>query len=178
MKHAALAIILLLAFCLVKSTYGQHKEQTGIIEKNLPAYLKDRGTGMPTSFFGTYIRKNEWLVYPFFEYYLDNNKEYNPAELGYTSDIDFRGRYRATEELIYIGYGISDRCNFELEAATIQAKQYKSLLDNSAMPAVVEESGFGDVQTQLNYRWQKETQKKPELFSYLEINYPFQKTES
>ena len=34
---------------------------------------RDRGTGQPTSMFGTYVRRRELLVYPFFEYYLDND---------------------------------------------------------------------------------------------------------
>jgi hypothetical protein len=33
-----------------------------------PTYLEDRGTGIPTSMFGTYVRRGELLVYPFFEY--------------------------------------------------------------------------------------------------------------
>lgn len=39
--------------------------------EDLPFYLKDRGTGIPTSMFGTYVRKEEVLVYPFYEYYYD-----------------------------------------------------------------------------------------------------------
>jgi hypothetical protein len=50
-----------------------------------------RGSGQPTSMFGTYIRKGELLIYPFFEYYRDHNFEYKPAELGYGLDRDFRG---------------------------------------------------------------------------------------
>jgi hypothetical protein len=33
-----------------------------------PEWLRDRGEGLPTSMFGTYIRKGEFLLYPFFEY--------------------------------------------------------------------------------------------------------------
>ncbi|MGE5860715.1 MAG: hypothetical protein ACM34J_09190, partial [Ignavibacteria bacterium] len=40
--------------------------------QELPEYLKDRGPGIPTSMFGTYIKKGELLLYPFFEYYYDN----------------------------------------------------------------------------------------------------------
>ena len=49
----------------------------------LPVYLRDRGTGLPTSMFGTYIRKHELLVYPFFEYYRNDDEEYEPADIGY-----------------------------------------------------------------------------------------------
>jgi len=44
-------------------------------------YLKDRGTGIPTSMFGTYINKKEVIIYPFYEYYYDDNAEYSPEEL-------------------------------------------------------------------------------------------------
>ena len=30
-----------------------------------PMYLRDRGEGVATSMFGTYIRRGEWIVYPF-----------------------------------------------------------------------------------------------------------------
>ena len=46
----------------------------------LPTYLKDRGTGVPTSLFGTYVRRGELIVYPFFEHYRDGNLEYKPEE--------------------------------------------------------------------------------------------------
>jgi hypothetical protein len=51
-------------------------------EAGLPEYLKDRGTGLPTTLFGTYIRGGDWIVYPFFEYYRDADREYKPSELG------------------------------------------------------------------------------------------------
>ena len=41
--------------------------------EELPYYLQDRGTGIPTSQFGTYVRKGELLIYPFYEYYYDSN---------------------------------------------------------------------------------------------------------
>ena len=49
----------------------------------LPDYLRDRGTGVATSMFGTYVRKGELLFYPFFEWYADADLEYEPRELGY-----------------------------------------------------------------------------------------------
>jgi len=138
-------------------------------------YLGDRGEGMSTSFPGTYIRKNELLIYPFFEYYHDNNQEYKPSEFGYGLEEDFRGRYRATEELLLIAYGLTDRLVIEIEAAIIQASLYKSAKDPSTMAPKLSESGLGDVQTQFDFRWMKENMNRPELFSYFEIDYPFQK---
>jgi len=141
----------------------------------LPIYLKDRGTGLPTSMFGTYIRKGELLVYPFFEYYLDNDMEYKPAELGYGLDRDFRGRYRASEGLIFIGYGILDWLAVELEAAVIKASLETSSDDPSGAPDKIEESGSGDVEGEIRLRWMPENQRRPEVFSYFEAVSPQQK---
>ena len=54
--------------------------------QDLPFYLSDRAGGTPTSMFGTYIRKGELVLYPFFEYYLDHNAEYSPNEFGFALD--------------------------------------------------------------------------------------------
>ena len=136
---------------------------------------RDRGPGIPTSMFGTYIERGEWLFYPFLEDYRDNNLEYSPDEFGHALDADFRARYRASEGLMFIGYGISDRLALELEAAVIRAKFRKAPEDPSGMPAVIEESGLGDVEGQLRYRWNRETHRAPEVFSYFETVVPLQK---
>lgn len=136
---------------------------------------RDRGPGIPTSMFGTYIERGEWMFYPFFEYYRDNNLEYSPDEFGHALDADFRARYRASEGLMFIGYGISDRLAFEVEAAVIRARLTKAPDDPSSMPAVIEESGLGDVEGQLRFRWNRETERAPEVFSYFETVLPLQK---
>jgi hypothetical protein len=141
----------------------------------LPDYLKDRGEGIATSMFGTYIRKGEVIVYPFFEYYHDNDAEYKPSDFVSGPDEDFRGKFRAHEGLIYFGYGISDRLALEIEAAVIKATQYKADNDPSNMPARFSESGLGDVESQLRWRWSQETGNRPELFSYFETVFPLQK---
>lgn len=144
-------------------------------EAEPPKYLKHRGLGQPTSMFGTYIRRGQLLFYPFFEYYRDNNLEYKPAELGYSLDQDFRGRYRASEGLIFFGYGLTDWLAVEFEAAVITARLDKSPSDPSAMPASIEESGLGDVEGQLRARLMEETERRPELFSYFEWVAPTQR---
>ena len=141
-------------------------------------YLKDRGEGMATSMFGTYINKKEVIIYPFYEFYYDDNAEYKPAELGHLLDEDFRGRYRAHEGLLFLGYGISDRWTVEMEVAVISATLYKSPEDNSTLPAELSESGLGDVEGQLRYRWNRETNRRPELFSYFETVFPLQKNKT
>ena len=138
--------------------------------------LRDRGPGIPTSMFGTSVASRELLVYPFFEYYHDHNAEYKPEELGYGVDEDFRGKYRASEGLIFLGYGVSDRLALELEAAMITARQEKAPEDPSTMPPVLEQSGLGDVESEIRWRWNHETERRPELFSYLETTFPLQKS--
>ncbi|MGH2611388.1 MAG: hypothetical protein ACRDHF_20110, partial [Tepidiformaceae bacterium] len=119
---------------------------TAEAQTELPVYLRDRGTGLPTSMFGTFIQRGHVLLYPFFEYYHDDDFEYKPAELGYGLDQDFRGKYRASEGLIFVGYGLTDWLAIEFEAAVITATLEKSPSDTSATPAKIEESGLGDVE--------------------------------
>jgi len=144
--------------------------------QDLPFYLSDRGGGTPTSMFGTYIKKGEFLFYPFFEYYLDNNLEYSPNDFGFPLDQDFRGKYRASEGLIFLGYGISDRLVFEVEAAIIRASLEKSPDDPTAMPDKWTEKGLGDMQVQLDWMWSKELERRPGFFSYAELVVPHHKS--
>ncbi len=146
------------------------------ISQDRPFYLKDRGPGIPTSMFATYIQKGEWIVYPFFEYYLDNNLEYSPNEFGFTRDQDFRGKYRAGEGLIFLGYGLTERLAFEVEIAMIRASLERSPDDLSGMPDKLAESGLGDAQIQLDWMWSKETERRPGFFSYAEVVFPHHKS--
>jgi len=164
----------LLASFLTIATASAQTPQAGA-GAELPSYLRDRGAGTPTSMFGTYVEKGELLVYPFFEYYLDDNAEYAPNEFGYVLDEDYRGRYRASEGLIFLGYGVTEDLALEVEAAAISASLETSADDPTAIADKIEESGLGDVQTQLDWRWLRETPSRPELFSYLEVVYPFSK---
>jgi hypothetical protein len=141
----------------------------------LPAYLRDRGTGVPTSMFGTYVRKGELLVYPFFEGYHDSDLEYTPAELGFNGDTEYRGRYRAAEGLIFLGYGITNNLAVEFEAAVISASLRKAATDTSAAPSTVRESGLGDVEMQVRWRFVEETDAHPEAFTFVETVFPFQR---
>jgi hypothetical protein len=141
-------------------------------------FLYDRGTGIPTSQFGTYIGKGELIIYPFYEYYNDKDFEYEPFEFGYGSKKELRGNYKAHEGVIFLGYGISDRLALELEAGIITAKLNKSSQDTSTMPPVLEESGLSDVEGQLRWRWNKESIDLPEFFNYFEFVFPTGKKNS
>ena len=141
-----------------------------------PFYLKDRGPGIPTSMFGTYIQKGEWIAYPFFEYYLDNDMEYSPNDFGFTLDQDYRGRFRANEELVFLGYGLTDRIAVEFEAAMIHASLVRSPDDTSGMPDKIVESGLGDVEMQVDWMWSRETERRPGFFGYAEVVVPHHKS--
>ena len=84
--------------------------------------------------FGTYIRRGEWIVYPFFEYYRDDDFEYKPEELGYPGEVDYLGRYRASEGLLFLAYGLGENLAIEVEAAYISASFEKAA--GSLRPAI------------------------------------------
>ncbi len=144
-------------------------------QEELPTYLRDRGTGVSSSMFGTYIRRGEFFVYPFYEYYRDGDLEYEPADFGYGLMQEYRGRYRAHEGLLFLGLGLTDWLVFEVEAAVIDARLIKAANDTSAMPDTLRESGLGDVESQLRWRWSRETGRTPEFFSFFETVFPLQK---
>jgi len=169
-----LAVVVICA----QATASGVEAQTPSAGDETPAYLKDRGTGIATSMFGTYIRRGELIFYPYYEYYRDRNFEYKPEEFGYTGSTDFRGRYRAHESLFFMAYGISDNLAFEMEAATIKASFEKSPADTSALPNRIDESGLGDVEAQLRWRWRKEDKRRPEVYSYAEVVFPHHKNKT
>ncbi len=145
--------------------------------QELPPYLRDRGAGVRTSLLGTYVRQGELLVYPFFEWYADRNLEYKPSELGQgTSVVDYRGRYRASEGILFFGYGVSPDVALEFEGAIITATLDKAPNDPSAGPRRVQESGLGDVEGQIRWRFQRETETRPEWFTYFGTVFPLQKS--
>ena len=144
-------------------------------DEPLPVYLRDRGTGVASSMFGTYIRKGDLIVYPYWEYYLDNNREYKPKELGYGVDQDHRGRYRESEYLFFVAYGLTDSVALQTELAAATASLRKSPADPSGLPSVIEESGLTSFETQLRWRWTRESERRPELWGYVDVGYPINK---
>ena len=144
-------------------------------QNDSPYFHQDRGTGIPTSMFGTYINKGEFIIYPFYEFYYDEDAEYKPSEFDYNLERDFRGLYRAHEAIIFLGYGITEQLALEFEASVITAKLYKSGDDPTNMPGLIKESGIGDVESQLRWRWLNENADRPEFFSYFETVFPLQK---
>jgi hypothetical protein len=143
--------------------------RAGAQDAALPSYLRDRGTGIPASVFGTYLEPHQLLIYPFFAYSKDDNREYQPAKLGFGLNADFQGRFRSSEGLIFIGYGLSSKVALEFEAAYITAHLDKDPTDPSSMPARISEKGIADVEAQIRYRPLTETAHRPEIYTFLEL---------
>ncbi|HEY3133266.1 MAG TPA: hypothetical protein VGJ47_01430 [Gemmatimonadaceae bacterium] len=173
---ARLAVFVTLAsanICMPAMARAQRRHPTPLAQQ---PYLVDRGPGIATSMFGEYVEAGELVVYPFYEYTLANQFEYKPAELGFGLDQDFRGKFREHEANSFIAYGLTDRILIEFESAYFtRATLRKSPSDPSSLPAVLKESGFGDTQAEIRYRIAHETRKRPDLFSYLEVDFPFQR---
>lgn len=142
--------------------------------ETLPRYLRDRGPGVPASIFGTYIVKGQLLIYPFFEYARDHNREYNPTDFGLPLSQDFRGKFRSTAEQIFIGYGVTEWLAVEFEAAHMHVTLEKDPAD-PVTAAKITESGVGDFEAQLRARVRKESERGPEVFTYADFTFPSQK---
>lgn len=170
LKNPALARAVALGV-LISALAGKANAQ-----RQLPAYLADRGTGIATSMFGEYVSAGEFVFYPFYEYTRFHEYEYKPAELGYGLDQDFRGKFVEHEANSFFAYGLTNWLLLELESAYwTTATLRKSPSDPSALPPVLKESGFGDTQAEIRYRMMRETISRPEVFSYLEVDFPFQR---
>jgi hypothetical protein len=142
----------------------------------LPAYLSDRGDGITTSLFGTYIREKEFLFYPFYEYVYTGEFEYEPDELGVTGNQEFSsGKLVEHEFLLFFAYGISDSLAVELESAVYSSADFtKDPNDNTAVRNI-RESGLGDTETNIRWRYRKETESWPEITFFFQTVFPLQK---
>lgn len=151
-------------------------------DEALPDYLYDRGPGVPTSQFGTYIESGQWMLYPFYEYDKNDDEEYDPREFGYPTpgvigEQEFFGKGTQHEVVLFMGYGISDSLAFEFEAELYaSATLDKSPQDTSPMPARIEESGFAGAEAQLRWLWRQESNERPAYYSFFEVEFPFQDT--
>lgn len=173
MKTSNLCCYSIVIAVLIFATNGVSQESN----KPLPSYLSDRGQGVTTSLFGTYVQKGQWLIYPFYEYESKSNEEYHGSELGYTGEKDYLGESTVHEVGLFLGYGLTDDIALELEGILYENATLERALEDttSGMPDRIEESGFGSVEAQLRWRFFRETEQLPEWFCNLEIAFPFQK---
>lgn len=137
----------------------------------LPEWLQDRGTGVTTSLFGTYVRGGELLVYPFYEYVSSNGDEYHGSELGYSGGTDYLGTVTEHEAVLFLGYGITDDLAIEFETELYVDKTLERAPEDttSGMPAKLHESGMGETELQLRWRFARETATRPEFYANLEV---------
>jgi hypothetical protein len=143
-------------------------------ESSPPAFLHDRGTGIASSIFGTYVRRGELLVYPFYEYVEASSEEYHGEELGYFGEIDYLGESREQEAVLFLAYGLSEKLAVELEAELYVTKRLDRAPEDTTtgIPERLEESGLGEIEGQLRWRISSESATRPELFSNLEVTFP------
>src|SRR5207247_5452575 len=67
------------------------------------------------------------------------------------------------------------RLAVEFESAVYTAaSQTRASADPSAMPQTFRESGLGDTEAQIRFRWFEETDTRPELISFFEVVFPLQ----
>jgi hypothetical protein len=144
----------------------------------LPAYLSDRGDGIPTSLFGTYIREGI-LFYPFYEYTLSKKFEYAPKELGFTGDQEYLGKLVEQEALVFLAYAFNNSLAIEFESAVYSSAKFtKASGDTSNVPGSIRESGLGDTETNIRWRYLKETASRPELTFFFQTVFPLQKSKT
>lgn len=142
-------------------------------EEALPVWLQDRGPGLPTSLFGTYIEQGQILFYPFYEFSYDSDEEYSPDDFGFAGGGEFEGETTEHQALAYLAYAPLDWFALELEWAFYDHKELeKDSSDSSALPSTFTESGVGDLEAQLRWRWFRETECRPELYSFVEVIFP------
>lgn len=142
-----------------------------------PPFLADRGPGVASSIFNTYVRKGELVVFPFYEYFRNSNEEYHGSELGFVGEIDYLGSAEGHEAVLFAAYGVTDDVVVELESELWVTQSLERAPDDTTtgMPPKLEESGLGETEAQVRWRFVRETKTRPELFTNLEVTFPFQK---
>jgi len=136
---------------------------------DLPPNLRDRGRGVRTSVFGTYVEPHQWLVLPAVGTTRDRNLEYNPLEWGYGTQVDLRGTFRSSEAQVFLAYGVTAWLAFELEGSYLSARFTKSPSDTSGTPANIKQAGITDFAGQARVRLARERRRRPEIFASLEF---------
>jgi hypothetical protein len=169
-----------LGVAALTSTQPSHAAEPAV----LPPYLADRGDGILTSLLGTYIRQKEFIFYPFYEYTRTNKFEYSPVEVGVPpstpgSDKEFFGKMVEKEFLLFFAYAFSDSLAIELESAVHASVDFtKAPEDDTGTPATLKESGLGDTEMNLRWRFRKETETRHEILFFFKTEFPLQKNKT
>jgi hypothetical protein len=163
---------------LLPLAFGQETASDAAVTAFDP--LRDRGPGIPTSLFGTYIEARQWMVYPFAEYEKNDEEEYTPIELGFprpgfVGEDEYLGKFTQEEAVLFVGYGFNESLAFEFEAELYaSATLDKAPLDTSPVPPRLQESGFAGAEAQLRWMMREETPERRALYSFYELEFPFQ----
>ena len=155
---AAYAVVL----AITMTTVAQQQD-------SVPPHLRDRGRGVRSSEFQTFIQRHQLLLLPSSAHIRDHNLEYNPLDWGYGNQTDLRGKFRSSSAQLLIAYGVTDWLAFELEGSYVSARFERSPRDTTATPALIRESGVGDFAGHARLRFAQERGRRPEVWGSLEV---------
>ncbi len=94
----------------------------------------------------------------------------------YTGDNNFFGKVIHREFLVFFAYAFNDSLAVEFESALHSSIDFrKDPSDNSNVPGRIRESGLGDTETNIRWRFQKETEARPEVTFFFKSVFPLQK---
>jgi hypothetical protein len=152
-------------------------QAAGAQESGLPDYLADRGDAIRTSLLATYIRPREFIFYPFYEYTRTTNWEYKASDLNRVGDVDYLGKKVDHEYLVFLAYAWNDSWAIEFESALHASVEFTKAPNDpvAAVPRKLKESGLGDTEAQLRWRYAKETETRPEITIMFQTEFPLQK---
>ncbi len=142
-----------------------------------PDFLADRGDAIRTSLLATYIKPREFIFYPFYEYTKTSNYEYKASDFGFVGDVDYLGKKVDQEYLVFLSYAWNDSWMFEFESA-LHASAKFTKADNdpvAAVPREIRESGLGDTEAQVRWRYARETATRPEITIMFQAEFPLQR---
>ena len=131
--------------------------------------LRDRGAGIRTSEFQTYIQRGQFFIIPAVSYVKDHNLEYSPFDWGYGSQDGLRAAFHGSSAQLLLAYGVTDWLAFELEGSYLKAHFERDAQDTSATPSQIDESGVGDFAVQARMRFAHERGSRPEIWGSLEF---------
>jgi hypothetical protein len=138
-------------------------------QDSLPPHLRDRGRGVRTSEFQTFIQRHQLLLLPSFAYIKDHNLEYNPLDWGYGNQTDLRGTFRNSSAQLLVAYGVTEWLAVEVEGSYLSARFERSARDTTATPARIRQSGLGDFAGQVRVRFAQERGRRPEIWGSVEV---------
>lgn len=132
----------------------------------------DRDPGTATTLSGVYVARGELRAFLSYERVTNHGFEYSPNELGVPSGADYQGDLRASQGVIFLGYGLTDAISFGLEASIARVTLRKADDDTSALPDETRQSGLGGVHVEGTWRFLDESAGRPELFTFVEVQLP------